>query len=109
MTETDDTQCRKADALFTSDLSTDYLHLIPDFHHMFVGLTQTEATHIVTMATAEIHPIDFEAAQQQPEATVFSATDEPRPSPDWANNDVVSQHQVTVNTHYASAKTRQAH
>jgi hypothetical protein len=97
LTETDDTQCRKADALFTSDLSTDYLHLIPDFHHMFV-----------TMATAEIHPIDFEAAQQQPEVTVFPAADEPRPSPDGGNNDVVSQHQGTVNKDDVSDKKRKA-
>jgi hypothetical protein len=108
LTETDDTQCRKADALFTSDLSTDYLHMIPDLHHMFVGLTQTEATHIVTMATAEIHPIDFEAAQQHSEATVFSATDEPRPSPEGGNNDVVSQHQETVNKDDVSDKKRKA-
>jgi hypothetical protein len=108
LTETDDTQCRKADALFTSGLSTDYLNLIPDFHHMFVGLTQTEATHIVTMATAEIHPIDFEAGQQQPEATVFSATDETRPSSDGGNNDVVSQHQGTVNKDHVSDKKRKA-
>jgi hypothetical protein len=55
-----------------------------------------------------IHPIDFEAAQQQPEATVFSATDEPRPSPDGGNNDVVSQHQGTVNKDDVSDKKRKA-
>jgi hypothetical protein len=61
LAETDDTPCRKADNLFTSDLSTGYLHLIPDLHYIFVGLTQIEATRIVTMASGEIHPIDLAA------------------------------------------------
>jgi hypothetical protein len=64
-------QCPKADALFTSDLSigTNYLYLPSDLHHMCVGLTHTEVTCIVTMASAEIHSIDLVAEQQQSEAT----------------------------------------
>ncbi len=76
---------------------------------MFVGLTQTEATRIVTMATAEVHPIDFETKQQQSEATVFTVTDKPHSSTEGGNNDVTTnQHQETVNKDEASDKKRKA-
>ena len=76
---------------------------------MFVGLTQTEATRIVTMATAEVHPIDFETKQQQSEATVFTVTEKPHSSTEGGNNDVTTnQHQETVNKDEASDKKRKA-
>jgi hypothetical protein len=77
MDKTDNTQCCKADNLFTSDLSTGYLHLLPDLHHIFIGLTQVEATCIVTMVLAEIHPIDLATEQPHSETSVFMATDKP--------------------------------
>ena len=75
---------------------------------MFVGLTQTEATRIVTMASAEIHPIDIAAAQQQSEATVFAATDTPHPSAPGGDNDVADQPPTTVNKDDAADKKRKA-
>jgi hypothetical protein len=89
VTDTDDTGDIQAGALFTSDLSSDYLSLLPDLHHMFVGLTQTKADRIVMMASAEIYPVDLAAATQQAEPTVcFTATDESHPPPKAGNNDV---------------------
>jgi hypothetical protein len=82
--------------------------MIPDLHRMFVGLTQTEATRIVTMATAEIHPIDFAAEQQRQEATIFTATNKPHSSPEGENNDDANQHQETVNKDDSSDKKRKA-
>jgi hypothetical protein len=64
VTDTDDTGGIQANALFTSDLSSNYLSLLPDLHHMFVGLTQTKADRIVMMASAEIHPVDLAAVAQ---------------------------------------------
>ena len=88
--ETDDTLCRKADSLFTSDLSTDYLHLLPDLHHIFVGLTQVEATRIVTMASGEIQRIDLATEPPHSTTSVFTATDEPHSSSKEGNNDVAA-------------------
>ncbi len=74
--------------------------MIPDLHHMFVGLTQAEATRIVTMATAEVHPIDF--------ATVFTATDTNHPSTMDGTNDVAAESPATVNKDEAADKKRKA-
>jgi hypothetical protein len=92
----DDTQCPKADNLFTSNLSTDYLHLLPDLHHIFVGLTQVEATHIVTMAPGEIQPINLATEQPSSETSVFKATDKPHLSMKGGNNDVATNPQETL-------------
>jgi hypothetical protein len=72
-----DTQCPVANTLLTNDLSTDYLSLFPNVHHVFVGLTQHKATHIVMMAAAETHGIYVATAQQQSKTTAFLATDIP--------------------------------
>jgi hypothetical protein len=82
--------------------------MIPDLHHMFLGLTRTKSTRIVTMATAEVHPIAFETKQQQSKATFFTVTDEPHSSPKGGNNDVTNQYQGTVNKDEASDKKRKA-
>ena len=75
---------------------------------MFVGLTQSEVTRIVTMATAEIHPIDLAEEQQRSETTAFTATDTPHSPPEGGNNDVTSQHQGTVAKDDAADKKRKA-
>jgi hypothetical protein len=85
VTDTDDTEGIKAGALFTSDLSSDYLSLLPDLHHMFVDLTQARADRIVMMASAEIHP----EAMHQARATAFTATDKSHPPTKVGNNGVV--------------------
>ncbi len=64
--------------------------LLPDLHHMFVCLTQAEATNIVTMAAAEIHPEDF-ASGQQHETTAFMATDKLPPPTKGGKNDVTTE------------------
>ncbi len=108
MTDTDDTGDIQAGALFTSDLSSDYLSLLPDLHHMFVGLTQTKADRIVTMASAEIHPVDLAAATQQAEPTVFTATDESHPPTKAGNNDVAVPSHTTSDKDDAADKKRKA-
>jgi uncharacterized membrane protein len=108
VTDTDDTGGIQAGALFTSDLSSDYLSLLPDFHHMFVGLTQTKADGIVTMASAEIHPVDLAAAAQQAEPTVFTATDESHPLTKAGNNDVAAPSHTTSDKDDAADKKRKA-
>jgi hypothetical protein len=95
-------------ALFTSDLSSDYLSLLPDLHHMFVGLTQTKADRIVTMASADIHPVDLAAAAQQAEPTVFTATDESHPPTKAGNNDVAVPSHTTSDKDNAADKKRKA-
>jgi hypothetical protein len=104
--KTDDTQCRKADNLFTSDLSTDYLHLLPDLHHIFVGLAQVEGTRIVTMASGEIHPIDHATEQPPSETSLFTATDKPHLSLKGGNNDVDTNPHEAVNKDDATNKKR---
>jgi hypothetical protein len=108
VTDTDDTGDIQAGALFTSDLSSDYLSLLPDLHHMFVGLTQTKADRIVTMASAEIHPVDLAAATQQAEPTVFTATDESHPPTKAGNNDVAVPSHTTSDKDDAADKKRKA-
>jgi hypothetical protein len=109
VTGTDDTGDIQAGALFTSDLSSDYLSLLPDLHHMFVGLTQTKADRLVTMASAEIYPVDLAAATQQAEPTVcFTATDESHPPPKAGNNDVAVPSHTTSDKDDAADKKRKA-
>jgi hypothetical protein len=104
VTDTDDTGDIQAGALFTSDLSSDYLSLLPDLHHMFVGLTQTKADRIVTMASAEIHPVDLVTATQQAKPTVFTATDESHPPTKAGNNDVAIPSHTTSDKDDAADK-----
>jgi hypothetical protein len=104
----DDTGGIQASALFTSDLSSDYLSLPPDLHHMFVGLTQTKADRIVTMASVEIHPVDLAAAAQQAKPTVFTATDESHPPTKAGNNDVAVPLHTTSDKDDAANKKREA-
>jgi hypothetical protein len=109
VTDTDDTGDIQAGALFTSDLSFNYLSLLPDLHHMFVGLTQTKADRIVvTMASAEIHPVDLAAAAQKAKPTVFTATDESHPPTKAGNNDVAIPSHTTSDKDDAAGKKRKA-
>jgi hypothetical protein len=62
----DNTLHQKADALCKSDPSTNYLYLLPDLHHIFVGVTHIDLTCIVTMASAEIRLLDLLVAEQKP-------------------------------------------
>jgi hypothetical protein len=88
VTDTDDNKYIQAGALFTSDLLSDYLSLLPDLHHMLASLTQTKADCIVTMASAEQHPVDLAAATQHATAIVFTATGEFHPPTNAGNNDI---------------------
>jgi hypothetical protein len=92
--ETDNTQCHKAGNLFTSNLSTNYLHLFPDLHHIFVCLTQIEMTCIVNMASVEIHRINLATEQPTSKTTAFTASSKPHLSMKAGNNDVWPQETV---------------
>jgi hypothetical protein len=76
---------------------------------MFVGLTQSKADRIVTMASAEIHPVDLAAARQQAKPTVFTATNESHPLTKKAgNNDVAVPLHTTSDKDDAANKKRKA-
>jgi hypothetical protein len=104
--ESDTTGCPPSEAFLTSDLSSDYLRLIPDMHHMFTGLTQVEATRMVMMATSEAPPTDPAATQQHSDTTIPVSPDIP-PSGE-KNNDGATETKDPRNKDEEGDKKRKA-
>ena len=106
--ESDYTECPPGEAFLTSDLSTDYLRLIPDMHHMFIGLTQVEATRIVMMATSKAPPTDPAAAQRHSDTTGPVTPDNSQPTTRTGNNDGATNTKERMNKDEDGDKKRKA-
>ena len=106
--ESDYTECPPGEAFLTSDLSTDYLRLIPDMHHMFIGLTQVEGTRIVMMATSKAPPTDPAAAQRHSDTTGPVTPDNSQPTTRTGNNDGATNTKERMNKDEDGDKKRKA-